>query len=75
MLVSILLKLLLLSTFEHVRAGGGGVGVGEYSNWAVYALLWGMAVGIYIYLYLWLTVGELRLLDGLVTPWGCAPRW
>ena len=30
-------------------------------------LLWDMAVGIYIYLYLWLTVGGLRLLDVLMT--------
>ena len=26
-----------------------------------------MALGIYVHLYLWLTVGELRLLDDLVT--------
>ena len=39
--------------------------------------------GIYVYygtlrwgcIYFWLTVGELRLLDVLVTPWGCAPWW
>ena len=37
-------------------------------------LLWDMAVGIYIDLYLWLTVGELRLLDVLVTLWWLAPR-
>ena len=31
-------------------------------------------MGIYIDLYLWLTVGELRLLDVLVTLWGCGAR-
>ena len=37
-------------------------------------LIMSMAVGIYINLYLWLTVGALRLLDVLVTLWWLAPR-
>ena len=41
--------------------GGGSVSIKRYIR-----LLWDIAVGIYIDLYLWLTVGELRLLDFLV---------
>ena len=50
---------------EHTRHGGGDP-FGIY----VYVLLWDMEVGMYIDVYLWLTVGELRLLDVLVTLWG-----
>ena len=53
---------------------GGGGGGSVAIEWYI-RLLWDMAVGIYIDLYLWLTVGELRLLDVLVSLWGCAPRW
>ena len=46
------------------------VSIGRYIR-----ILWDMAVGIYIDLYLWLTVGELRLLDVLVTLWGGGGRY
>ena len=46
------------------------VAIGRYIR-----LIWDIAVGMYILIYLWLTVGELRLLDVLVTLGGCAPRW
>ena len=69
MLVCILLGLLLvLSTF--VLGGGGSVAIGWYIR-----LLWDIAVGMYIDLYLWFTVDELRLLDVRVILWGCVPRW
>ena len=56
-----------------VLGGGGGgisVAIGRYIRVIV-----GYGVGIYVDVYLWLTVGELRLLDVHVSLWGCAPRW
>ena len=65
--------MLVATCFEHVRAGGGGGG--SVASGRYIRVIVGYGVGIYVDVYLWLTVGELRLLEVHVSLWGCAPRW